>query len=318
MTTGRLEPAVNPRARILPRLVLGGVAVACTLGLTGCGGSSAASTSAASGGSSGPIAVVAGENFWGSIASQIGGAHVKVTSIISDPNTDPHEYETDPNDAAAVARARFVIENGVGYDSFLADQLKNSGSKQVLDIQQLVGVTGSDPNPHLWYSPTYVQQAAAAIEKQLAADDPADADTFAANLATFLKAYQPYLTTIAEIKSRYDGAAISYTERVPGYLVDAAGLHLGTPASFSQAVEDGTDPTPADTAAFNADLAQHKVKVLLYNSQVVDVQTTKIKATATSAGIPIVGVSETIPSQFANFQDWQIAQAKALLAALGG
>jgi zinc/manganese transport system substrate-binding protein len=311
---------VSRRDLGLRPVVVGALAAACVFGVAGCGGSAAPSASGAGadGGSSRPIAVVAGENFWGSIASQIGGAHVKVTSIISDPNTDPHEYETDPNDAAAVARARFVIENGVGYDSFLADQLKNSGGKQVLDIQKLVGVTGSDPNPHLWYSPTYVQQAAVAIEKQLAADDPADAGTFATNLTTFLKAYQPYLTAIAEIKSKYDGTAISYTERVPGYLVDAAGLHLGTPASFSQAVEDGTDPTPADTAAFNADLSQHMVKVLLYNSQVVDAQTTKIKATATSAGIPIVGVSETIPSQFTNFQDWQIAQAKALLAALGG
>src|SRR5471032_2346928 len=111
-TTGRPEPDVNPRARSLRPLVVGGLSAACTLGLAGCGGSFAASSSAASGGSSRPIAVVAGENFWGNIASQIGGAHVKVTSIISDPNTDPHEYETDPNDAAAVARARFVIENG--------------------------------------------------------------------------------------------------------------------------------------------------------------------------------------------------------------
>jgi zinc/manganese transport system substrate-binding protein len=265
------------------------------------------------------IAVVAGENFWGSIASQIGGSHVQVTSIINDPNTDPHEYETDPNDAAAVAQATFVIENGAGYDDFLGDEVKTAGdSKQVLNIQRLVGVSGNDPNPHLWYSPSYVLQAADAIEKQLAADDPADASAYAANLATFKTAYQPYLETIAEIKRKYDGQAISYTERVPGYLVDAAGLHLGTPASFSQAVEDGTDPTPADTAAFNADITGHQVKVLLYNSQVTDAQTTAIKHTATAAGVPVVGMSETITAQYSNFQDWQIAQAEALLAALGG
>jgi zinc/manganese transport system substrate-binding protein len=281
--------------------------------------SESASTGSTGGGSSSPIAVVAGENFWGDITSQIGGAHVKVTSIISDPNTDPHEYETDPKDAAAVSGARLVIENGAGYDDFLADEVKTAGgSKQVLNIQTLVGATGSDPNPHLWYSPDYVRTAAEAIEKQLAADDPADAGTFHTNLAAFLAAYQPYLDTIAQIKATYAGTAISYTERVPGYLVDAAGLRLGTPAAFSQAVEDGTDPTPADTAAFNADIAGHKVKALLYNAQVTDSQTTKIRATATAAGVPVVGMSETVPAHYSTFQAWQIAQAKALLAALGG
>ena len=305
-------------------------AAACLLVLTACGSSSsaktaastftAASSSAPTGSqSAAPIKVVAGENFWGNITSQIGGSHVSVTSIITDPNTDPHEYETDPNDAAAVAGAKFVIENGVGYDDFLVRELKTAGgSKQVLNVQQLNGVTGSNPNPHLWYSPTYVMKTASAIEQQLATDDPADAQTFQANLQTFLTAYQPYVQTIAAIKAKYNGDAISYTERVPGYLIMAAGLHLGTPAAFSQAVEDGTDPTPEDTATFNADITGHKVKVLLYNSQVVDAQTTDIKQTATKADVPIIGVSETIPTMYPTFQAWQIAQAKALLAALGG
>jgi zinc/manganese transport system substrate-binding protein len=272
-----------------------------------------------SAGSSEPIQIVAGENFWGNITQQIGGSHVHVTSIITNPNTDPHEYESDPNDAAAVAKAQFVIENGVGYDDFLSKELSAAGGhKQVLNVQQLNGVTGSNPNPHLWYNPSYVLKTASAIESQLATDDPADAASFQAGLAAFETAYQPYLAEIAAIKAKYNGDAISYTERVPGYLVDAAGLHLGTPAAFSQAVEDGTDPTPEDTAIFNSDIKEHKVKVLLYNSQVVDSQTTQIKQTAMSAGIPIVGVSETIPAQYSTFQAWQIAQAKALLAALGG
>ena len=266
-----------------------------------------------------PIEVVAGENFWGNIAEQIGGSHVKVKSIISDPNTDPHEYETDPVDAAAVARANVVIENGVGYDDFLKKVLEAAGgSRQVLNVADLVGAKGSDINPHLWYSPTYVKQAATAIEKQYATQDPANAAEFQANLATFLKAYQPYLDTIAEIRQKHDGAAISYTERVPGYLIQAAGLHLGTPASFSQSVEDGTDPTPRDTAEFNADLKQHKVKVLLFNGQVTDQQTSTIKKTANAAGVPIVGMTETIPAGAKDFQSWQISQAKALLSALGG
>jgi zinc/manganese transport system substrate-binding protein len=291
------------------------VLIATAAVVTGCSSASSSGPSA----ESGAIRVVAGENVWGSIAAQIGGSHVSVTSIISDPNTDPHDYETDPDDAAAVAKAKVVIENGAGYDDFLSKIVSASGgSKQVINVQKITNVTGSDPNPHLWYSPTFVAKAAAAMQQQFAADDPTDATAFTANLATFTKSYQPYLDTIAAIKAKYDGAAISYTERVPGYLVTAAGLHLGTPAGFSQAVEDGTDPTPADTAAFNADITGHQVKVLLYNSQVVDAQTTQIKKTATSAGVPIVGVSETIPAQYSTFQAWQIAQARALLKALGG
>jgi len=303
-------------ARGAGRLVGAALAAGCILASAGCG--SAAGTGGGTA-RSGPINVVAGENFWGNITSQIGGSHVKVTSIIADPNDDPHSYEADPTDAAAMAGARFVIENGVGYDDFVSKLVSTAGgSKQVLNVQRLVGVSGDDPNPHLWYSPTYVTEAAQAIEKQLASDDSASAPTFRANLTAFLTAYQPYLDIIKKIKARYGGEAISFTERVPGYLVDAAGLHLGTPATFSQAVEDGTDPTPQDTAAFNADLKERKVKVLLYNAQVADSQTTEIKKMATGAGVPIVGVSETIPRQYQTFQAWQIAQAQALLAALGG
>ncbi len=272
-----------------------------------------------SGISGGRVQVVAAEDVWGDVAAEIGGAYVHVTSIISDPNTDPHSYESDPADAAAVAGSKLVIENGVGYDDFVGKLLSAAGgSHQVLDVQRVVGVSGSNPNPHLWYSPTYVTAAATAIEQQLAADLPAHEAAFAANLQAFLTAYRPYGQTVATIRARYAGTAVAYTERVPGYLVEAAGLHLGTPVGFSQAVEDGTDPTPSDTAAFDGDLSHHAVRVLLYNSQVVDAQTTAIRKLATRAGIPVVGVSETVPSAYATFEAWQIAQARALLAALGG
>lgn len=293
--------------------LVGSVGLAVALGLlAGCGPTAPA-------GSGSTVSVVAAENVWGNIAEQIGGAHVTVTAIINDPTTDPHTYETDPNDAAAVATAKLVIENGAGYDDFLAKEVSAAGGdRQVLNIAKLVGVGGDDPNPHLWYSPACVRQAAVAIEKQLATVDPAHAARFQSNLAAFQAAYQPYEQTIAAIRAKYGGTAVSYTERVAGYLVAAAGLHLGTPAAFSQAVEDGTDPTPADTATFDADITGHTVQALLYNAQVVDDQTTQIKKTAQAAGIPVVGVSETIPKQYPTFQAWQIAQAKQLLAALGG
>jgi zinc/manganese transport system substrate-binding protein len=280
--------------------------------LTGCGdGKTAAGTT---------IRVVAAENFWGDIVRQIGGSHVTVTSIITDPNADPHTYETDPRDAAAIGAADFVVLNGVGYDDFASKLLGASPKKSrtVISVDKLVGVSGDNPNPHLWYNPAYVEEAAKAIEAQLAVKDAGDASDFAVNLKAFLAAYQPYQDTIAVIRAKYAGAEIAYTERVPGYLVAAAGLVLGTPASFAQSIEDGNEPSPADTAAMDDAMKNHTVKVLLYNAQVTSPITQKVKDLATAAGVPIVGVSETIPQGQKDFQTWQIAQAKAILQALGG
>lgn len=329
-----------PRSIVITSLAVAGLALA------GCGSSSSTKTSS-SGPTAAPVAtseaptaassapgtgasspaaggtvvpVVAAENFWGNITSQIGGAHANVTSIITDPNADPHSYETDPKDAAAISAASFVILNGVGYDDFASKLLSASPNpaRTIVDLSKVNDVTGDNPNPHLWYNPNYVKKAAAAIEAALSKSDPADAATFTTNEAAFLQAYQPYVDELAKIKAKYAGTKISYTERVPGYLVQAAGLVLGTPASFSQAVEDGTDPSPADTAVFNADISGKKVRVLLYNGQVVDSQTTAIKALATKSGVPIVGVTETLPPSEKDFQTWQLDQATQVFTALGG
>jgi zinc/manganese transport system substrate-binding protein len=264
--------------------------------------------------------VVAAENFWADIAAQIGGSHVTVSSIISDPNTDPHIYQSDPRDAALVGNAQLVIENGLGYDDFIDNILDTGGrpGRRVLSVEKVLDVGGSNPNPHLWYWTARLPTVASAIAAQLSAIDPKDSASFRAGARRFDASLTPLLATIARIKAKYAGTKIAYTERVPGYLVDAAGLVLATPTSFSQAIEDGNDPSPADTEAFDADLTSHAVKVLLYNAQVVDAQTTQIKQIATSAGIPIVGVTETLPPSYSDFQAWQLAQDRALLEALGG
>lgn len=312
--------------RLSISIALSGAAV-----LTACGSSggspatassaapqTSASTRAASTGST--VSVVAGENFWGDVTRQIGGQHVKVTSIISDPTADPHTYETDPRDAAAIGSASLVVLNGAGYDDFASKLLAASPNpaRTVISIDEVNKVTGEGVNPHLWYDPDYVKGAARAITAQLSVVDPADASTFAANEEAFLSAYQPYVDILASIKARHAGAPIAYTERVPGYLVQAAGLTLGIPASFPQAVEDGTDPSPRDTAAFDAAISDKKVEVLLYNGQVTDPQTDAIKGLAQKAGVPVVAMTETIPAEYADFQSWQIAQARQVLAALGG
>jgi zinc/manganese transport system substrate-binding protein len=320
-------PCIGRRRATVATTLAAGVA---TVLLAACGSStdpaagnglpSAPSKGAASSpGTGGKLGVVAAENFWGNIASQIGGDTVEVTSIISDPNTDPHAYETNPRDAAALARAGFVIENGVGYDDFVDKLLKASpkNDREVLKIADVVGAN-SDANPHLWYNPDYVTEAAQAIEGQLAKEDPAHGAAYQANLARFLTGEQQVVDVIGQIKAKHGGDQIAYTERVPGYLIEAAGLKLGTPTSFSQSIEDGNDPSPGDTAAFQVALKDHKVKALLYNAQVTSPITQQLKDLAKSSGVPVVGVTETLPPNENSFQTWQADQAQALLTALGG
>ncbi len=285
--------------------------------LAGCSSSGSRAASSSGGRASKSLTVVAGENFWGNIISQIGGDYVKVTSIISDPNTDPHEYESDTHDAAAIAKADLVVENGLGYDDFLDKLVSASPSshREVLSVQKILDITGDNPNPHIWYDTARLPQATA-LAQALTDLDPADSATFSANAATFDTSLTPILAVIAEIKAKYAGTKIAFTERVPGYLTDAAGLVLGVPASFTQAVEDGNDPSPADTAAFDSAIKNKTVKVLLYNGQVVDSQTTQIKNLAQSSGVPIVAVTDTLPISDKTFQAWQLRQARDLLTAL--
>jgi len=268
----------------------------------------------------GVVRVVAGENFWGSIAAQVGGRHARVTSIISSPNADPHLYEADVANALAVAQAGLVIENGAGYDAFLSQLLgaTRHRGRIVVSAQRALRAAGPDVNPHFWYDVPRVPRVAAAIEAALARLDPRDAGVFAANLATFDRSLRPIEAVIAQIRRRYRGAPVAYTERVPGYLVQAAGLTVKTPPGFAAAIEDGVDPGPGDTAVMDGLLTGHKVKVLLYNAQASSPVTVHVRSLARQAGIPVVAVTETMPSSFHSYQAWQLAQARALLRALRG
>jgi zinc/manganese transport system substrate-binding protein len=266
------------------------------------------------------VSVVAGENTWGDIARQIGGSHVSVSSVIHDPTTDPHVFSNDPRTTADIDNAQVVIINGAGYDDFMAKSLASdpNSARKVITVADVLHASGSNPNPHFWYWTSRLPQVAATIRDQLSAVDPKDASAYAAGTRRFDRSLAPLLRVIAAIRARHAGTPIAYTERVPGYLVQAAGLTLGTPASFSQAVEDGTDPSPQDAQAFSADVTSRRVKVLLVNSQVVDAQTAAVKALATAAHLPVVGMGETLPPAYPTFQAWQLAQDRALLAALGG
>jgi zinc/manganese transport system substrate-binding protein len=292
------------------RLTMGLLAATAVLG--GCGTPRAPVTP-------GVIKVVAGENFWGNIAVQIGGHHVQVTSILSSPGADPHLYESDVASALAVAEAQLVIANGAGYDAFMSQLLgatRNTG-RMVVSVQATLGAYGPDVNPHFWYDIPRVPQVAAAIEAALARLDPADARVFAANLAAFDASLRPVEAVIASIRRRYPGAPVAYTERVPGYLLQAAGLTVVTPPGFAAAIENGNDPNPGDTAEMFQLITGHKAKVLLYNAQATSPVTQQVRALARQSGVPVVPVTETLPPSFRTYQAWQLAQATALLDALG-
>jgi zinc/manganese transport system substrate-binding protein len=328
---------VAPRRR--PAL---GAAVAAVAGvlvallLAGCGGGASggadggdlgnglqgpqSSAGAPAGMTGGRVRVVAGENMWGDVAAQIGGSAVTVTSIIDKPGQDPHEYESALADADAVAHAQLVIENGAGYDDFVGRLLGTSHptGRVVIDVARLVGVNGSNPNPHLWYQPQYVLTAADEIARRLTAVDPGHAASFAANLRAFRSGEQQVIDVVGQIRARFGGTEVGYTERLPGYLLTAAGLRQGTPAGFAQAVEDGDDPNPIDTARFQDEISSHRMKVLIYNAQVSDSVTDHLKSFAAAHDVAVIGMTETMPPGAASFQDWQSAQARALLAALNG
>jgi zinc/manganese transport system substrate-binding protein len=293
------------------RLIAGLLAAAAVL--AGCGTPRAPVTP-------GVVKVVAGENFWGNIAAQIGGPHVQVTSILSSPAADPHLYESDVASALAVAQAGLVIANGAGYDDFLSQLVgvtANAG-RVVLSVQAVLGAYGPDVNPHFWYDIPRVPQVAAAIEAALARLDPGNAKVFAANLAAFDASLRPAEAVLASIRRRYPGAPVAYTERVPGYLLQAAGLEVVTPPGFAAAIENGNDPSPGDTAEMFGLITGRKAKALLYNAQATSAVTQQVRALAVRAHVPVVPVTETMPPAYRSYQAWQLAQATALLDALGG
>jgi zinc/manganese transport system substrate-binding protein len=317
---------VSARGRVrIGTLTIGSLTAAAMI-LAGCGSNSANAPSPTSSGStsgttaSAPITVVAGTNVWGDITKQIGGDHVNVTSIVSDPNTDPHAYEADAKTGAAISKAQLVVENGLGYDDFMDKLVAASpnSNRVVLNAADVMKLSGPDANPHIWYDIAKVPDVASAIAEQLGKLDPADAGTFTANAKTFTDNLAPLSAAIANIKTKYPGAPIGYTERVAGYLVEAAGLKLATPPSFAQSIEDGNDPSVADTQGMDAAITGKAIKVLLYNGQVTSPATDAVKQLAQSNGIPVVGVTETLPPTDKNFQAWQLRQINEITTALGG
>ncbi len=262
--------------------------------------------------------MVAGENFYGDLVSRIGGDLVSVTSILSDPAVDPHTYESSPRNAQAVADAVLVVKNGLGYDAFLDRLLAASPSsdRKVIDVGELLRLADG-VNPHVWYDPATMPKVARAVADALEELAPSSKTAIEANLKTYLDSFAPLTAKIADLAARRPGTPVAYTEAVPGYLVAALGFEVLTPPGFARSVEAGTDPTPSDVAAQSDLLTGRKVKLLLYNSQATSPVTESIKTLAGQFGVPVVGVSETMPVGTGGFVDWQLAQLDAIESALG-
>jgi zinc/manganese transport system substrate-binding protein len=267
---------------------------------------------------SGSIAVVAAENEYGNVAAQIGGTDVSVTSVESNPNTDPHTYEVSPRVAQEIGAAQVVIQNGIGYDAYMTriESASPSTTRKVIDVQHLLGLPDSTPNPHLWYDPSTMPKVANALAADYAALKPADASYFTANAATFIASLHPWVQALADFKATHARTPVATTEPVADYMLEAAGADNLTPFRFQADVMNGVDPSPQDVSSQTSLFAQHKVKVLIYNQQVTDTLTQSFITAARSAGIPVVGVYETMPTPGYTYQSWMLAEVNALRKAV--
>jgi zinc/manganese transport system substrate-binding protein len=262
-----------------------------------------------------PVTVVAAENFYGDIARQIGGTQVAVTSILTNPDQDPHEFEASPSTARAFANAAVVIVNGAGYDGWAEKLLSASPAapRAVVVVAALVRKTAGD-NPHVWYDPAAMPALAEALYGLLVKLDPVHQADYARRLTTFGRSIKPLEDRIAEMRSKYSGKPVTATEPVFGYMAAALGLDMRN-AGFQLAVMNDTEPSAGAVAAFEKDLRARTVKVLLYNSQTSQALTRRMQKIATQAGVPVVGVTETEP-RGKDYQEWMLSQLDALDRAL--
>jgi zinc/manganese transport system substrate-binding protein len=264
------------------------------------------------------VVAVGAENEYADVISQVGGAYVSVSAIMSNPNTDPHEFEASASVAEIVSKAQLIVQNGVGYDTFMnkMEAASPRRGRQVIVAQQLTGVPNDAFNPHLWYNPRTMPAVANAVATAMSTLEPAHKAYFEANATRFIRSLQPWLSAIADLKQHYGGTPVAVTEPVADYMLQAAGADIMTPQSLQAAIMNGTDPSPQDITTEDNLLAHHKVKVFLYNQQVTDSLTAGFLDEAQKAGVPVAGVYETMPVPGYHYQSWMLAETGAYLLAL--
>jgi zinc/manganese transport system substrate-binding protein len=287
------------------------LATACSSSSSG-GGSSASTTSTTK------ITAIGAENEYANVISQIGGKYVNAEAIMSNPNTDPHTFEASPAVAREVSAAQLVVQNGVGYDTFMStieNADPNSGRKTI-DVQNLLGLPASTPNPHLWYNPATMPKVADEIATDLSALQPSHASYFKANAASFIASLSTWTKAIAAFKAAHPNTPVATTEPVADYMLQAVGANNLTPFTFQADIMNGTDPSPQLVAQQNALFNDHKVKAFVYNQQVTDSLTQSFIKLAQKNGIPVIGVYETMPTPGYDYQSWMEAEVNALNKAI--
>jgi zinc/manganese transport system substrate-binding protein len=309
----------------LRKVAAAALGLAVAMGVAGCGsddesGGGAGNGTGGAGKGGTPIAVVASTDVWGDVVAQVGGDAVAVTSIISDPDQDPHSYEASATTALAISKAALVVENGGGYDDFVDRMLDaNGATAKVINAVDVSGKTapeGGELNEHVWYDFPTVEKVADQVAAELGELDPDRASTFRDNAAAFKTKVDALVDQAASLKAEHDGEGVGITEPVPLYLTEAAGLVDKTPEEFSEAIEEGDDVAPAVLQETLDLYAEHAVQVLVYNEQTSGPITEQVKKAAEAAGVPVVPVTETLPDGL-DYVDWMQGNLDALSAALG-
>ena len=291
------------------------VSVSAALVVSGCVSGPADRPAA---GSAGTIVAVGAENEYASVIRQVGGKYVSVSAIMSNPATDPHTYEASSSVAQEISSAQLVVQNGAGYDSFMTtiENAAPDSRRKVIDVQKLLGLPDSTPNPHLWYKPATMPAVADAIAADLAALQPAHASYFRAGARAFIGSLARWDQAIASFRATYPDTPVAVTEPVADYLLQAAGTDIMTPLAFQADVMNGVDPSAQDVALERGLFTRHKVKVFLYNQQVTSTLTRSFVALAQQDNIPVVGVYETMPQPGYDYQSWMLAETRNLQQAV--
>jgi zinc/manganese transport system substrate-binding protein len=292
--------------------------LAVALLVTGVAISTIMSRPASAGEKSKVIIAIGAENEYANVLGQIGGKYVSVSAILKNPNTDPHTFEASASVAEEVSKAQLIVQNGVGYDSFMnnVEAASPSSTRKIITVQDVLGLPTDTPNPHLWYKPTTMPAVAKVMVKDLDKLAPSHAAYFEANLKTFDSSLKPWLTAIAAFKSKYPHTPVAVTEPVADYLLQAMGAKILTPFVFQADIMNGVDPAPEDITLEDNLFTKHKVKLFCYNQQVVDALTTSIRHTAENSHVPVVGVYETMPTPGYDYQTWMMAELKAIESAV--
>jgi len=263
-----------------------------------------------------PIKIVAAEKVYGDLAQQIGGSNVAVTSVLTNPNQDPHDFEPSASTARRIADAKLVVYNGADYDPWVTKLLSASRapSRKVIEVARLVDKRAGD-NPHVWYDPKAISALTKVLADTLSTLDPVHRTEYAERHAAFERSMRPLVDRIAELRKGYASSAVTATEPVFGYMADALGLKMLN-GRFQLAVMNGTEPSAKDIAGFEKHLRTRTVKVLFYNSQTSSALAERMRTIAANADVPVVGVTETQPEGM-TYQQWMLSQLDALGRALG-